>query len=113
MASLQVGQKLLSVVDFRHGRRIDPPQQSEVAVTKVGRKYADLNSGDRLILDTMTIDGGQYTSPGKCYLSKDVYDASEGATLAWRNLKNSMGGWDVPAGVTVADIEAARALLKV
>lgn len=113
MTAIQAGQKLWCVVDFRHGRNINPPSQNEVVVRKVGRKYADLDSGERLILDTMTLDGGQYTSPGKCYLSKEAYDSAEGATLAWRHLKNAMGGWKAPAGVTIADIEAARALLKV
>ena len=113
MEKIQAGQKLWSVVDFRHGRNIDPPKQSEVSVTKVGRKYADLSSGDRIIVETLDIDGGQYGSPGKCYASKEVYDSTEGVVLAWKKLRQDLSDWTPPAGVTIADINAARALLHI
>lgn len=112
MTPIKAGQTLWYVETFRHGRYIDPPKQSEVVVTKVGRKFADLNTGDRMRLETMTIDAGQYTSPGKCFLSKDDYDATEGAVEAWRKLRADFS-IQKPAGVTIADIQAARALLKI
>lgn len=112
MESLTVDQKLWCVVTFRHGRYLKTPEQCEVKVLKVGRKFADLSNGERLVLATMTLDGGQYSSPGKCYESKDVYDKTEGARLVWNQLKVDFCNSTMPENITQDEIYAARMLLK-
>ena len=114
MKTLEVGQTLWCVITFRHGRNFDPPKQGEATVTKVGNKYATLSTDDRIVIETGIIDGGRFTSPGKCYLSKEEYDATDGTARAWRALRVAVSSQHaLPKDVTLADINAARALLKI
>lgn len=43
-----------------------------IEITKVGRKWLEVNRGalQRVSLDTLLMDGGQWSSPGQCYLSE-------------------------------------------
>lgn len=85
---------------------------SIVTIEKVGRKYAYLNNGHRIFLGDFTIDGGQYSSPGKCYLSEKEYlDKIERqrAVSEFRKLMTSISF----KTVTLEQIKAAKEALGV
>ena len=82
MKELVVGQKLY-YVPF-HSRS----DQEEVLVTKIGRKWATIGEGWsslKISLDTWIADGGRYSSPGRCYLSKKVYEEEQLRCQVWRD----------------------------
>lgn len=87
-------------------------EASDVEVTKVGRKWAQLSNGHRIDVETMRVDGGGYTSPGRCWVSREDYEREVLRNQAWRALRDAIGAF-VPNGVSLEDIAAARALLKV
>lgn len=111
--SLTVGQKLWFVYsDRRRGNSL------ELTVTKVGRKWASTCSSGwpesyRINIETLRADGGQYTSPGRAYLSREAYEAELAVDTAWRNLKRWMdGAYSPPSGISIVDIASAAALLR-
>jgi len=81
---LEVGQRLWFV------RKVNRSRYGEndyfVQISKVGRKWAEFSRvwadgsvhdhhvDGRLSLDSLKVDGGDYSSPGTCYLSKGTYD---------------------------------------
>lgn len=69
MKKLKVGQKLWFVPSY--GRRAKP---YEVEVVKVGRKWAYINGRRRIHIESLVVDGGDYQSPGCCYLSKEEHE---------------------------------------
>lgn len=86
----------------------------EVTVTRIGHRWAYLNNKQRLDKNTLIADGGEYSSPGKCYLSESVYLEQVERDLAWLGLTNKLRkSYCRPDGVTIADIKAAFALLKI
>lgn len=98
--SLQVGQRLYYVPSQG---RITP---SFVTVAKVGRKWATLDSGRRINLETLRADGGGYSSPGSCWESKQAYEAEVALRDAWSGFKRRMDReYTKPAHLTLADIE--------
>ena len=104
---LQEGQKLWWV--YSSSRRGQP---REVTVTKVGRKWAQIDNNCRIDIETLLADGGDHMSPGGCYLSKDIYDAEVALQKAWSGMKRDIQYAPIQDGVTVVDIEAARTLLR-
>ena len=108
--SLVVGQKLWFVPDGRLGR------PRETTVTKVGRKWATLDTWGkmRINVETLEVDGRGYMSPGQCYLSRADWTAAMALAEAWQSLWREMHQLTAAAeGVTVADIKAARKLLRI
>ena len=67
-----------------------------IRVGKVGRKWITLDIGDRVDLETLAIDGGDYTSPGQCYLSLEHYKHEQRRAVAWRDLCNCVNRFDRP-----------------
>lgn len=56
----------------------------EVTITKIGRKWAQLSGNHgRMDIKSYWIDGGQDTSPGRCWISKEVYEAELSRQKAW------------------------------
>jgi hypothetical protein len=105
---LTVGQTLIFVPSERR-RGIDPV---EVTVEKVGRKWAAISNRRRIGIGDLAADGGQYSSPGRCYLSREEYDGKVRAESAWRALSRAIDQrWNPPEGVSVAKIEAAAKML--
>jgi len=92
------------------------PQRSkyaqEVVVLKIGRKWAQLDNGERVDIATLVADAGGYSPSGRCYLSKEAYEEKVALSKAWSALVDSFRCRNVPDGVTVDDIEAARKLLR-
>jgi hypothetical protein len=105
---LTVGQKLIFVPGERR-RGVGPV---EVTVERVGRKWAAISNGYRIGVDDLVADGGQYSCPGRCYLSREEYDAKARAEAAWRALARAIDQrWNPPEGVGAAEIEAAAKML--
>ena len=107
MEKLKVGQKLWWVPRYN---RTQP--QHEVTVTKVGRKWAQLDNHYRISLETFKADGGGYAPPGTCYPSKAHFDAITELNVAWNHFIGDLRNMRLPDGVTVEDVEAARKLLR-
>lgn len=105
-----IGQKLWYVP--RELRRADP---REVTVTKVGRKWADVSGGHgRINVETLEVDGRGYSSPGKCWRSREEYEAYDALCKAWDELRTLLSRhWSPPAGVTLNQVaNAKRSLFK-
>lgn len=81
-----------------------------VTITKVECDYAYFGHG-RVYLGDLTIDGGVYSSPGRCYLSKEEHDAQVRVKQAWLKLRNFVAWAPTPPGLTEETINAAMALL--
>lgn len=114
MPPLAVGQTLHFVPAHRHNGN-----SHDVVVMKIGRKWADIRPADwqhkshRIALDDWRADGGGYSSPGRCYASKEVYDAETARREAWQGLQRQMRDacGQPPDGVTVDAMRQARLLL--
>lgn len=106
MADLAVGQKLWFVSS--NNRR----DEYEITVAKIGRKWIETGRGLRLDKSTLWADGGQYVSPGRAYVSRQAWDEEKALNAAWDALfQRIRNTYHRPEGVSVADIEAATALL--
>jgi hypothetical protein len=115
MDKLKIGQELWYVPN--NYRRDMKPQGRTVKITKVGRKYAYLDDGrSRIFLDThdqsYEVDGGDYTSPGACYLSENHYLDEKRLIDVVREFKKAV---EVIAyyEVTVQQIRKAREILGI
>lgn len=110
-----VGQKLYYVPANRYRRT----SSNEVTVTAVGRKWVTFKDGsvvERFALadPRMEIDGGDYQSPGRCYLSKDAYESEQALGRRWNELVKwvERHKWPPPSGMTVERIDQAIAVLQ-
>lgn len=105
---LTVGQKLWYVP--REKRNVW--QAREVTVEKIGRKWASISHGRRIDLEDWRVDGGQYSSPGRCYSSKEAWDAERARNMIWRTLRDNIDHTP-PEGITTDAIRQAAALLGI
>lgn len=87
--------------------------QRAVIVTKVGRKWATLNTGQRIDIQSMTVDGGQCNSPGQCYESQQVYEQTRALSIAWGQLTRDVKGMNRPEHMTIEKIAQIRTLLGI
>lgn len=104
---LKEGQTLWWVPNQRHAG-----PQREVIVQKVGRTWAQLSNRFRIDKNTLIADGGEYISPGRCYLSEVAYIQYVNLIAAWNALTSDLR-YSRPEGVTIEDIEVARVLLGI
>lgn len=106
--TLQIGQTLYFVPRHLRDRRSE-----NVTVEKIGRKWATLSNRHRIDIETLVVDGGEYSSPGRCYLSKDEYEAESALQSTWNSFKREIERQSrIPGGVTVERIAEARKLLN-
>lgn len=105
---LSVGQRLWYVPSQHRWQ-----SASYVTVKKGGRKWAELERGfSRIALDSLYADGGQYSSPGRCYLSKEEHDQEVERQTAWSSLKRRLDAqYRCPDGVDSEDIRKVYSLL--
>lgn len=104
---LTAGQTLWWVGTHRHNAG-----PHEVTVRKVGRKWAEIDGGERIDINTLRADGGKYVSPGQCWSSKAAWEAEVARQEAWRNLCNRIGNiWHAPPGIDVDRIHRAALAL--
>ena len=82
-------------------------------VTKVGRKWVYINEHQRFDPQTKLIDGGNYQSPGRVYLSRDEYDETVTRANAWRDLRSEVQYlYSAPNHLTTERIQAILAEIK-
>lgn len=83
-----------------------------VRITKIGRRWIGLSNGHRADASTLWADGGKYSSPGRCFLSRDSREEERNRDAAWTALRNKMS-FRSPEQVSAADIAQAARLLGV
>lgn len=84
----------------------------EVTIEKVGRKWLTLSNAYRVSVDDLTIDGGNASSPGRCYLSEQEHRDAVELDEAWRKFGHKVfNRYVVPDGVTVEMIKQIRVML--
>lgn len=91
--------------DHRRGRN------ETVTVTKVGRKWADLDNCPRIDVKTLIADGGKYSSPGRCYYSEDEYKNQLAINNAWYNLCKKLEFRSPPKDMTLEKMQQVEELL--
>jgi hypothetical protein len=112
MADLKVGQKLYFVYSDR--RRGEPYY---LVVKKVGRKWATTSREGwthddyRIDVNTLWADAGHYTSPGRCYISKEDYDEAVTRQVEWDRLREMVKTYNVPQWMTREKIAQIAKLL--
>ena len=107
--NLQVGQKLWFVERGRRYARRD----GEVTVSKDGSRWAEIEKGrERIDLQTLCVDGGRYSSPGTCYLTREEHEREVALRAEWSVFRRDVEKrLDPHSGLTVAAIKQARAVL--
>ncbi len=96
---LEVGQKLWWVPSHH------PKLACEVTVIKLGRKWATLNNQYRIDMATLCADGGQFSSPGRCYLSQKRHEEEVVRDQAWAEFREDISHrYRVPSHLTIEDI---------
>lgn len=115
VTKLQVGQKLWYVPARLNSREVRDGY--EVTVAKVGRKWADVErdgrwSTKRIDIESLYADGRGYSSPGRCYISREHYEVERLTQQAWTKLVRALGHkWSTPSGVTLQDIHEVMRIL--
>jgi hypothetical protein len=107
--NISVGQKLWRVYLGNY-----PKRPSEyVTVKKIGRLWFTIeeDSWPRFSIDRLYEDANNYTSKSRLYFDRDTYEAQSQAQEAYRELKNRLG-YNIPDGVTLADVTEAKRLLR-
>jgi hypothetical protein len=104
---IEVGQELYYVP--RDGRQ----KPYSVTVTKVGRKWAETSSrGLRFGVSDFIVDGGNYSSPGRVYLSEADWIVERDRRAAWVEFRSKVDRlYSCPEHLTEADINALLAAL--
>jgi hypothetical protein len=82
-----------------------------ITVTSVRRKWATFDFRRRMDLESLTVDGGAYCSPGRCWLSEEAYRAHIAKCASWVNLREWMRGNAIPEWITLEQIQQAAKLL--
>lgn len=101
-------QKLWMVPNVRY---IGEP--CEVTIVKVGRKWLTLDNGYRAAIDTLVLDGGQFISPGRCYLTRKEWEETTALKDAWVKLRTDIdSNRQPPDGLTIAAIDNVRTFLR-
>lgn len=106
--SLTVGQELWFV--YRERRR---GASLSVKVTKVGRKWAQIDHGGyRIDVDTLNVDGAGYAPPGQCWLTREAWEAEVKRQDAWGKLRQYFDRrWQAPDGIQTSKLEEILAAL--
>ncbi len=109
--NLQVGQTLYYVANDRR----DAHRDGGAEITKIGRQWATVciaYCNARVDLETLEVDGGNYSSPGRCYLSREAWEEEKLLRAAWREFQRDVERANAEGGlITVENISAARQAL--
>lgn len=103
---MKVGQRLYYVGRHKHER------PSWVTIEKVGSRWAYLSNRKRIDIDTFYADGGNYSSPGRCYWSQDEYERGLHECLVWSELQRRFP-LGKPDNITVEQIHQIAAMLDI
>jgi hypothetical protein len=106
---LTVGQKLVFAPWQPRGAK-----PYEVTIERVGRKWAYLAHNHGRIDADLVVDGGDYSSPGRCYGSWTEYEETTALHKAWSDFRGDLQSQYKPTeGLTIEAIRAARMALKI
>tara|TARA_R110000868_G_scaffold236522_2_gene490554 strand:- start:679 stop:1029 length:351 start_codon:yes stop_codon:yes gene_type:complete len=87
-----------------------------VTVTKIGRKWATLDFPSwrpyRIDMETWRVDGGEYSSPARCYASEEVFQQTVRLDASWRRLVERLP-YSPPPGIDQAWIDEAMVRLGI
>jgi hypothetical protein len=90
----------------------------ELTVTKVARKWVTLGNGRhidryRVELGSDQVDGGEFSSPGKVWESREVWDAHNKLEQVWDATMEELRKryYRLPEGVSVEHIQQIRRIL--
>lgn len=107
MTEFNVGQTLYYVPERGNNRLI--------TIEKVGRVWMTSSNLGRMRINkkTLCIDGGEYASPGKCWISESDYHQHNELSSAWQDLRYRMENYryTLPDEITVDKIRQAVSLL--
>lgn len=105
---LTVGQELWYVpADAR-----DRGRSCTVRVRSIGRKWAQVDGWlGQINIETWFVDGGGYSSPGRCWLNREAWEAEQRRLAAWDELRGITSAFAIP-DVSEAKIREAIACLK-
>jgi hypothetical protein len=81
------------------------------AITKIGRKWITIGEGYkpyRFDAETLFLDGGDYSSPGRVYASERDYLESTERQKAWGEFYRRLS-YECPEHLTLDDIQAIAA----
>ena len=82
-----------------------------VTITKIGRKWLTVGLGLHVDKETLSADGGEYMSPGQCYLSEADYHAKVNLDHQWAQLLRDIPRYTRPAHITIDQIKQVRCVL--
>lgn len=85
----------------------------EVTVTKVGRKWAEIDTaGIRIGVNTLYADGRGYMSPGQCWTDRTEYEAWTELLNEWDAFRKRVNDcYRMPESVTIEGVRAASKAL--
>jgi len=103
---MKVGDKLWCVPTYGKAH--------EVTVEKIGRKWFTIKGGwgPRISIETMYADGGNSSSPGRCWLSCADWEQEQKADKLWRELQMRTG-YLRPPHLCCSDIRKVAEILKI
>lgn len=85
----------------------------EVTISSVGYTWLYfLNRRLRVDKEMLIADGGNYSSPGQCYVSVEEYDLHVKTRDRWQDFKNMMACAYYHDNLKLEDIEALIEILK-
>lgn len=85
----------------------------DVVVTKVGRKWAQLDNRYRIDIQTLEADGAGYTSPGRCYISRAEFEDEQRRNEVWSALRKAVNSHNrLPDTISTSQIESILKILN-
>lgn len=107
-----VGQQLWFESNNDYSQR--PPTYYQVTVTKVGRKWVELNEGQyKVERDKVHVDGGRYSSPGRLWLTKEDAESYLKLKAAWSDIVRRLSAVSVPKGLTPEKLDQVCEILDI
>ncbi len=106
--NLYVGQELI-VAPARHSHK---KQSYKITVESIGRKFANCEYSTRVYLKTLEIDGGQYSSPGKCFISEIEYANELEREHIWKQIQKATSDFS-PTNHSLSVMKAVAFLLGI
>jgi hypothetical protein len=79
-------------------------QSSYVEIMKVGRKWATLSSGHKVDLVSFYADGGNFSPPGRIWLSEGAWKEYRARCDAWHKLADVTRRLVLPSHLSLADL---------